>query len=243
MFLHLMNKLFPIALVLLLAACSKQAVSIEQPPITSAPKEAIDILCLGDSYTKGESVVWTSNFPNQLKDSLGRDGFTLLYNTPRVIAQTGWRTDQLKTAITNATDIRDSIFSIVTLCIGVNNQYQNTNFSQYAPDFEALLQTAIARAGGRKERVFVVSIPDWAYTPYGENFPGNAVVSAKIDEYNAVNQQISMQYGVSYIQVTDVSREGLDRPELVANDGLHPSAQQYTEWVKLMLPVVRTALR
>ncbi len=212
-------------------------------PDVPKPKEKIDMLCLGDSYTKGQSVVWGSNFPNQLADSLKNLSFDVVTDAPRIIAQTGWRTDQLKNAIIAATDIADSTFSIVTLCIGVNNQYQNTNFDLYAPEFEALLKTAIARAGGKEARVFVVSIPDWAFTSYGQQFPGGGTsISAKIDEYNATNRKIAADYQVNYVDVTPVSRQGIIQPNLVASDGLHPSAVQYTEWVKLMLPKVKAVL-
>jgi acyl-CoA thioesterase I len=204
------------------------------PPLASA-----DILCLGDSYTKGERVPWVQNFPNQLTDSLRVAGWQVPTSAPRVIAQTGWRTDQLKAAIEAATDLRDSTFDLVTLCIGVNNQYQNANFQTYVTEFEQLLQIAVARAGGRKERVLVVSIPDWAYTPFGQNSSNPALVSQRIDQYNAANRSLAEQYGVQYIEVTDISREGIARPELVAEDGLHPSAQQYTEWVQRMLLVLR----
>ena len=210
------------------------------PPPPSIP-EKIDILALGDSYTKGESVVPSKNFPNQLRDSLlaANRNVTGL----RIIAQTGWRTDQLKNAIANATELSDSTFSIVTLCIGVNNQYQNGNFNIYKTEFEQLLQTAIARTGGRKERVFVVSIPDWGYTPYGQGFPGGPTqISLKIDQYNAANYSIAQQYQVNYINITGISRQGISQPDLVATDGLHPSGKQYTEWVRLLMPVVQGAL-
>jgi lysophospholipase L1-like esterase len=231
-------------LLLFFTFTSCQHTDIDPVPLPEEPdtKEKIDMLCLGDSYTKGQSVVWGSNFPNQLADSLSNLSFDVVTDAPRVIAQTGWRTDQLKNAITAATDIIDSTFSIVTLCIGVNNQYQNTNFDLYAPEFEGLLKTAIVRAGGKKERVFVVSIPDWAFTSYGQQFPGGANVSSKIDEYNAVNRKIAADYQVNYIDVTPVSRQGIAQPNLVASDGLHPSAVQYTEWVKLMLPKVKAVL-
>jgi lysophospholipase L1-like esterase len=234
--------LLPCLLFIVFISCKHTEI---EPPVPDPPKpkEKIDILCLGDSYTKGQGVVWGSNFPNQLADSLKNLSFDIVPNAPRIIAQTGWRTDQLKNAIAAATDITDSTFSMVTLCIGVNNQYQNTSFDLYAPEFEGLLKTAIARAGGRAERVFVVSIPDWAFTAFGQQFPGGgANVSSKIDEYNAVNRKIAADYQVEYIDVTPVSREGIMRPNLVASDGLHPSAVQYTEWLKLLLPKVRAVL-
>jgi lysophospholipase L1-like esterase len=210
------------------------------PPVT---KEKIDYLALGDSYTKGESVPSAGNFPNQLADSLRANGYDLIAN-PRIIAQTGWRTDQLKIAITAAAEISDSTFSLVTLLIGVNNQYQNANFDTYKTEFEALLNTAIQRAGGKKERVLVVSIPDWAYTSYGQNFSSNpSNISQKIDQYNAANRAITDTYGVRYVNITEISRNGLNDPTLVANDGLHPSAKQYTELVKLMLPELKAMLQ
>ncbi len=227
--------------------CTNEPVDLvipEQPVVSMRTKEMkIDILCLGDSYTKGESVPTSQNFPNQLKDSLLLDTFDLLPAAPHIIAQTGWRTDQLINAIFAATEIQDSIFSLVTLCIGVNNQYQNGNLEQYKTQFEALLKTAIIRAGNRKKRVIVVSIPDWAFTIYGQNYPGGgASVSAKIDEYNAANKVIADQYQVHYVNVTGSSRQGITRPELVAIDGLHPSAVQYSEWVRLILPVAKAVL-
>ena len=216
----------------------------EEPIPTYLPSvsERIDILALGDSYTKGESVKWEQNFPNQLADSLRIAGFDVA--GLHVVAQTGWRTDNLQSALGNqAAVLADSTFSLVTLCIGVNNQYQNANFETYKKQFEELLQYAIARAGGRKERVMVVSIPDWAYTPYGQGSGNPALTSQKIDEYNAANQAIAQTYGVNYVQVTDISRRGIAEPGLVAFDGLHPSAMQYQVWVQRMLPVAKMALK
>lgn len=216
-------------------------VIVPPPNPPSDMPEQIDILALGDSYTKGESVVPAKNFPSQLRDSLLAAGRKV--TGLRIIAQTGWRTDQLIQAIQNAPELNDSTFGIVTLCIGVNNQYQNGNFNTYKTEFEALLQTAIARAGGHKERVFVVSIPDWAYTPYGQNFPGGPMaISLKIDQYNNANYSIAQQYQVNYVNITGVSRQGIARPALVATDGLHPSGAQYSEWIDLLMPQVQNAL-
>lgn len=230
--------------------CKHQPMATFDPPATPVGPnqpvftENVDILALGDSYTKGESVPWTQNFPNQLADSLRAEGRKV--GTPRNIAQTGWRTDQLQSAIQSSVnqDIMDSVFSIVTLCIGVNNQYQGANFAHYKTQFEQLLQTAIQHAGQRPKRVVVLSIPDWAYTPYGQNFSSApSQISQQIDQYNAANRAIAAQYGVHYVSVTEVSRQGLALPNLVAKDGLHPSSEQYKAWVKLLLPVVRAELK
>jgi len=215
----------------------------ESMPVNPVPAvEKIDLLALGDSYTKGESVKWEQNFPNQLADSLRQNGFE--WPGLHVVAQTGWRTDNLQNALLQQSGvIGDSIFSLVTLCIGVNNQYQNANFETYKKQFEELLQYAIARAGERKERVIVVSIPDWAYTPFGQSWGNPSNTSQKIDQYNAANQVIADSHQVAYVNITEVSRNGLLEPELVALDGLHPSALQYTAWVKLILPIAQKALK
>jgi acyl-CoA thioesterase I len=234
------NLFFPLATIFFFALnCRHQPVENLLP--TPTP-EIVDYLALGDSYTIGESVALARNFPNQLADSLRSEGFQV--PTVRIIAKTGWRTDQLQAAIADADDLKDSTFSIVTLLIGVNNQYQNTNFSLYKPQFQDLLKTAIKRAGGRKNRVLVVSIPDWAYTAYGQHYTASpAVISAQIDGYNKANKMIADSVGVRYVNITDISRRGLAMPELVAPDDLHPSDQQYSEWVGEMLPVVLEMLR
>lgn len=228
---------FLILFATLLAGCRNQPDESIQPP-TPSDMEQIDILALGDSYTKGESVPAAQNFPSQFADSLRLEGHVV--TGLRIIAQTGWRTDQLKNAVAQASEIKDSVFSLVTLAIGVNNLYQNGSIDTYEKEFEELLQIALTRAGGRRERVFVLSIPDYAYTPYGQ---GNPAISQKTDQFNAVNKTITGQYGVAYIDVTPISRRGLEEPALVAQDGLHPSALQYAAWVKLLLPVVRGSLQ
>lgn len=220
--------------------CHSKSIDIpveEQPPATETDtNKTKSILALGDSYTKGQSVVWEQNFPNQLADSLKRLGFKIA--GVRIIAQTGWRTDQLLNALQNQNyDIADSVFDLVTLLIGVNNQYQNGKIEQYQTEFESLLQIALARAGGRREHVIVLSIPDYAYTPYGQ---GSISISQEIDQFNAVNQTITNQYGISYVNITDISRKGIEQPDLVAVDGLHPAAKQYTAWVKRLIPIVKT---
>ncbi len=234
-------KVATIALALLLTQCSHQP--LETAPLPEpVPKEQIDILCLGDSYTKGQGVLLEGSFPYQLTDSLRVAGFRVMTGVPRVIAQTGWRTDQLQAAYDFATEVQDSTFGIVTLLIGVNNQYQNTSFDLYAPQFERLLQIAVARTGNRANRVFVLSIPDYAFTPFGQNSSNPAAISAKLDQYNTVNQQLAEQYKVNYINITPISRQGLARTELVATDKLHPSAQQYTEWLDLLFHAVKAVL-
>ncbi|MEO5906369.1 MAG: T9SS type A sorting domain-containing protein, partial [Saprospiraceae bacterium] len=120
----------------------------------------------------------------------------------------------------------------------VNNQFQGRPFSQYVTEFPALLDSAIRYAGGNPDHVFVVSIPDYAYTPFGEQSSDPDEISMQIDEYNAYNRQVAEAMGVTYFDITPISRLGLINPSYVASDGLHPSGIQYTEWVKLMLGLI-----
>lgn len=192
-------------------------------------EDKVRFLALGDSYTIGESVPVNSRWPNQLIDSLNQRGLDGL--EPSIIATTGWRTDQLKTAISKAK--LKHTFSLVSLLIGVNNFYQGRSAADYTHEFEELLVTAIKLAGYKKTSVFVVSIPDYGFTPFGKD--QQEKISKGIDEFNAINKNIAEKHGIKYFDITDISRRGLDEPDLVANDGLHPSSRMYSEWVSRIL--------
>lgn len=191
--------------------------------------EKVKFLALGDSYTIGQNVPVAHRWPVQLIDSLRAKGISCF--DAQIIATTGWRTDDLKRAIDNAN--LSNTYNLVSLLIGVNNYYQGRTVESYAPEFSALLDQAIALAGGNKNHVFVLSIPDYGYTPFGSS--NQSTISAGINAFNAVNQQISQNKGVTYINITDISRRGLAEPDLVASDGLHPSGKMYTEWVQRIL--------
>ncbi len=195
----------------------------------------VRFLALGDSYTIGQSVPVAQRWPVQLLDSLEARGFVV--DTLRIIATTGWRTDNLLNAI-RSQDLQDENYNLVSLLIGVNNQFQNRPFSQYVTEFPILLDSAISYAGGDPSRVFVVSIPDYAFTPFGQQSGNAAEISEELDQYNDYNRQIADERGVTYFNITPISRLGLQHPEYVANDGLHPSGIQYTEWVQLMLKLI-----
>lgn len=195
----------------------------------------IRFLALGDSYTIGQSVPVNERWPEQLSDSLGNRGF--ITDTLSIIATTGWRTDNLLNAIRNK-DLESRNFNLVSLLIGVNNQYQGRPFSQYVTEFPALLDSAIRYAGGDKSHVFVVSIPDYAFTPFGQQSSDPGQISAEIDQYNAYSKLVADSLDITYFDITPISRLGLQNPSYVANDGLHPSGIQYTEWVKLMLEFI-----
>ena len=190
-------------------------------------------LALGDSYTIGESVLEKDRWPVQLAAALNKKGWKI--EDPRIIAVTGWRTDQLKAAIEDAKLQND--YGLVSLLIGVNNQYQKKSAESYAPEFEELLQMAVKLAGGKKENVFVVSIPDYGFTPFGK--PKQEEISKAIDQFNGTNKGIALKLGIRYIFITDLTREGLNNPEYVAGDGLHPSGKMYSLWVERMVEMLR----
>ena len=193
----------------------------------------LKFIALGDSYTIGESVAEDERWPVQLAKVLRKKGIDC--SDPTIIATTGWRTDDLKHAVEKA-KLKPE-YTFVSLLIGVNNYYQGKSAESYTPEFEELLRTAITLAGGDKSRVFVVSIPDYGYTPFGKD--KQATISAGIDAFNAVNKSIAQKLGIKYIYITDISRKGLTEPDLVAADGLHPSGKMYGAWVERMCDVVR----
>jgi lysophospholipase L1-like esterase len=208
-------------------SCAKQTT-----PSVSTPNTGMRYLALGDSYTYGESVQEKERFPNQLVDSLAKQNIKI--TSLRNIARTGWRTDDLQAGI-SAAGIGDSTFDMVSLLIGVNNQYQNRSIEVYKTEFTELLNQAVKFAGGRKNRVVIVSIPDYAFTPFGKS---SARISTEIDNFNAANEQITKANGIAYVNITPISREGIKDPTLVADDGLHPSGKQYGRWVSAMMPTV-----
>lgn len=191
--------------------------------------QTIKFLALGDSYTIGESVQEAERWPEQLATALRKSGKAV--EKPVIIATTGWRTDQLKKAIEDAK--LKSEYNLVSLLIGVNNQYQGKSPESYTPEFEELLKMAINLAGGKKENVFVVSIPDYGFTPFGQ--PKQKEISKALDDYNAINKRITEKAGVRYFNITDISRQGFEQPNLVADDKLHPSGIQYKLWVERIL--------
>jgi acyl-CoA thioesterase I len=193
-------------------------------------------LALGDSYTIGQSVCETCRFPEQLKSglkkSLPNDSFSL-----QIIAQTGWTTSNLISAIN--TSLPSSNFDLVTLLIGVNNQYQNKVFSVYEEEFPALVNRAIGFAKGDKSNLIVVSIPDYAYTPFGQ---GATNITTAINRYNDFAKLYCMQNNIKFIDITDITRLGLENTNLVASDGLHPSELAYAKFVERILPQAITVL-
>lgn len=193
-------------------------------------KKELKYLALGDSYTIGESVGKNEKYPVQLADSILSSGTDIKL---RIIARTGWTTDELSDAIKES-KIEEK-FDIVSLLIGVNNQYRGRDADEYRIQFMELLQTAIDFADGNTGRVLVLSIPDWGVTPFAEG-RDKVKISSEIDLFNKINKEVSEESGVKYFYITDISR--IPDPELIAVDGLHPSGKMYAEWVNRIMPYV-----
>jgi lysophospholipase L1-like esterase len=196
-------------------------------------------LALGDSYTIGEGVAEDSRWPVQLVRALRSEGVAL--DDPDIIATTGWTTDELATAIDAAQPTDD--YDLVSLLIGVNNQYRGRSVDEYRHEFSALLERAIAFAGDRSDRVLVLGIPDWGVTRFGHASGRDlAVITDELDAYNDAARDICALRGVAFVDITPVSRDRGAAPDMLAEDGLHPSAAMYARWTQLALPVARRLL-
>ena len=216
-----MDKYLNFCFVCLLTIFSMQIRGQVLPKIST-----VRFLALGDSYTIGESVAELQRWPVQLVDVLTKAGYRT--QPPDIVAVTGWRTDDLKKAL-RARKLPHN-YDLVSLLIGVNNQYQGRSISEYEREFEDLLEIAIAHAGGDRSNVFVLSIPDYGFTPFGREKQNK--ISEQIDMFNSVNRTITERRGITYIDITDISRLGLEDPGLLATDGLHPSGRMYALWVE-----------
>lgn len=222
-----------IVAMLLVALCISGALF----PANSQAVKKQKYLALGDSYTIGESVDVLLKFPVQLIVRLNYEKIEL---DPKIIAKTGWTTDELLEAIEEEAPSDD--FDLVTLLIGVNNQYRGRDVDNYRQEFQVLLNKAVEFAKAEKDRVIVLSIPDYGVTPFGQK-KGQRAIAEEIDQYNAINREISEQAGVNYIDITEISREALTKRYLIAQDELHPSGEMYGLWVDKMMSLVLEILK
>lgn len=199
------------------------------PPPTTNNK--YNYLALGDSYTIGQSVAASENFPNQTVSLLKAQ--SLDFASAMIIATTGWTTDELDRGIAEANNSGTllSSYSFVSLLIGVNDQYRGRAVDSYKPAFEDLLKKAIHFAGDSAGHVVVISIPDWGVTPFA-NSRDRVKIAKEIDAYNLANKQIALRYNVEYIDITPWTREGASDLSLIAADGLHPSGKEYKRWAE-----------
>ena len=188
-------------------------------------------LALGDSYTVGESISKKHAWPKQLVDSLKKRNIFL--SEPRIIAKTGWTTDELIKAINDSS--LDYPYDWVSLLIGVNNQYRGRDLDEFKLQFESLLFEAIAFSGNRKERVFVISIPDWGSMPFAKDRDPNKI-AIEIDNFNQIIYEVCAFENIKFIDITPITRNIYSNPNWIAKDSLHPSKEQYSKWVEKMIP-------
>jgi len=212
------------------------AVVVPEKAMRDAP---LRFLALGDSYTIGEGVTEAERWPMQLAAKLHSQGIVIA--PPQIIAKTGWTTDELSIAM-DASALHPP-YALVTLLIGVNNQYRGRDAENYRAEFSALLQRAIHLAGDQTQHVIVVSIPDWGVTAFGQKSGRDTQqIARELDTYNAINRDVSAAQHVRYVDIAQVSRAGGARAEMLIEDGLHPSAAMYASWAALVLPEAQAAL-
>jgi lysophospholipase L1-like esterase len=209
----------------------------------SQPKAGVaTYLALGDSYTIGESVDAADRYPAQAVSLLNKADH-LSCQDPDIIAVTGWTTGNLLEALEAATVEKPApTYRIVSLLIGVNNQFQGRTQSEYREQFALLLKKSIALAGNRPSNVIVLSIPDYSVTPFGRSLD-TAFIAAQIDSFNLINRELALASKVNYIDVTAESRKAARDPTLIAGDGLHFSGKEYGNWARMMEPVLKGILQ
>lgn len=237
-----MKQILAILLFFTCSSCTKDYMATITPnPVTGLSPKKYYYLALGDSYTIGHDVPAADNFPNQVYRLLKTDSVD--FREPRIIARTGWTTDELEAGIVNANsaDPLLSAYDFVSLLIGVNNQYRGRPVENYRAEFEALLKKAIVFAGNRADRVVVLSIPDWSVTPFAAGM-NQAQIAAQIDAYNAVNKEIAARYNVHHIDITPWTREAATDRSLLAADGLHPSGKEYKRWAEKIAAFFRSKI-
>jgi lysophospholipase L1-like esterase len=200
------------------------------------PARTVRFLALGDSYTIGESVAKAERWPMLLANLLMDRGYITEVS---IIARTGWTTDELWSGIQSGG--LSPPYDLVSLLIGVNNQYRGLDLDEYRVGFRLLLDNAVDYAGGDPGRVLVLSIPDWSVTPFAEGREPDQI-AREIDRFNTVNLAESRGAGVQYVDITRESRTDARDLSFIAPDGLHPSGSMYAAWAELALPAALAAL-
>lgn len=234
-----MSRIFFYIIFLTSLACNKKqtvaAADSSFPPVVYTPVKTY--LALGDSYTIGQSVSEADRFPMQTSTWLKQKGINI--TATDIIATTGWTTTNLQNAINSQKPVNHDV---VSLLIGVNDQYQAHDTTGYRQRFTILLQTAIQLAYGKKENVFVLSIPDYSVTPFAAN-SDTARIRTEIDWFNAINKNVTETFAVSYTDITPSTREGRYDRSLIAGDGLHPSGLEYKKWSDRLAPLMFSVLK
>jgi acyl-CoA thioesterase I len=229
-----MKKLYFLFFSVILVSCSS-TLDVTNNPEPEHPNYTF--LALGDSYTIGESVVETQRWPVQLAEQLRGRGYKVA--PPKIIAKTGWTTEDLLRGIESELGIHRD-FDLVSILIGVNNQYQGKLITEYEEELRTIFRKAINHSKTKEQGVFAVSIPDYGYTPFGAN--NQEKISEEIDRFNAVFKRVAEDFNVSFYNITPISREAGNNPDLIASDGLHPSGLMYQLWVDKFVNEVASKL-
>lgn len=225
------------SIFILITACSAEN------PTNVEPDDLIDTgkyryLSLGDSYTIGESVAPEERWSMILTDMLRKNNVNIA--DPEIIARTGWTTAELMDGIKNRNP--KGPYNLVSLLIGVNNQYRGQSLERYRTELQELLQQAIGFAGGNIERVFMLSTPDWGVTPFAKG-SDQAKTASEIDAFNQVAKEECEKLGIAFVDITPLSRTAKNDISQIANDGLHFSGKMYRQWAEKALPTVQRLLR
>lgn len=222
--------------VLLLTACGKEPERTTNT--TSTPAVAAkSFLALGDSYTIGQGVNAADRFPAQTTAWLLQRG--IIINALTYIATTGWTTTNLQNAINTQ---NPAPHDVVTLLIGVNDQYQTRDTTGYRQRFTSLLLKSIELARGKKENVVVLSIPDYSVTPFASS-GDTARIRQQLDAFNLINKNVTLSYKIHYLDITPSTREAKTNPALISADGLHPSGLEYKKWAERLAPLLEAVLK
>jgi lysophospholipase L1-like esterase len=235
-----------VSVILASFGCNKEqttALPTNPPVMTDTTKPVLTgptlkYLALGDSYTIGQSVTAEARFPAQTVQILKSSNINI--TTTDYIAVTGWTTTNLMSAITSQNPAAN--YDIVTLLIGVNDQYQHLDTAGYRTRFTQLLNKAVTLAANRVSRVIVLSIPDYSATPF-VGASDKARVSMEIDAFNAINKQITIANNIAYLDITPSTRQAQNDQTLVAIDNLHPSGTEYRKWAVMLAPIIQKALQ
>jgi lysophospholipase L1-like esterase len=223
--------------LILLIGCVPTA-PVSTPTLGETDMPVLRFLALGDSYTIGEHVSAKNRWPNQLAKLLEAEG---LKTEVTIIARTGWTVDELWEGI--QANPPEGAYDLVTLLIGVNDQYRGYPLDWYREKFRFMLEKAVLYAGGHPDKVIVLSIPDWGFTPFAATRGNTEPISQQIDEFNAVNLEETKSVGAHYVDVTIISRMAMDDFDLITGDRLHPSGKMYAMWAEKALSVALEILR
>ncbi|MCS6808919.1 MAG: SGNH/GDSL hydrolase family protein [Bacteroidota bacterium] len=206
-------------------------------------QDSLSYLALGDSYTIAERLDIRHSWAIQIAGLVRAEGIPL--KNPDILARTGWRTDQLLEALRSMLDTATTLpcqYDVVSLLIGVNNQYQGGTLERFRSEYVALLHIAITLTQGNPSRVLALSIPDYSVTPFAQNLNRQAIAQ-DIDRFNAVQREECSKLRVPFVDITSLSRAFVHQPFPWVSDGLHPSPEQYAAWARAALPTMLQALR